>query len=444
MILPFDGMQKLSAALQEAIRYQQSGQLSEAEAICAKICAAIPNQPDTLHLLAVIYAQTQRYQLANDFFQKAIAKAPTRADFIGNYANALLRQNQIEAAIGYCEQSLALNSNQAEVHNTLGSAYLVWNQNEKAAGCFRRALQLRPHYPYALNGLGNALLKMNKATEAIYCYKRALELQDGYAEASNNLGRALKSLGRIDEAEACFRRALEWMPSFKQARRNLSEVDSNWLEPLKGRKLYLRRYEEQDAAYINHCHRNDSFMRQYNQFISHNLPITELAAKLQQAQMQHPCQIKSVDWIIFRMNSGQPTGIANLVDINFLHRRAEFLIGLPNPDDHARGIALEATLLILEYAFNRVQLNKLTTIIYATNHHAQINALALGFVQESHFREHLFNPIDESFLDMYINGMTQSDFRSNTRIRKLSLRLLGRDITATQPDNPMQFLPSAL
>lgn len=47
-----------------------------------------------------------------------------------------------------------------------------------------------------------------------------------------------------------------------------------------------------------------------------------------------------------------------------MHRRTEFMIGLPNPDDHARGIPLEATLLILEYAFNRIQLNKLTTIIF--------------------------------------------------------------------------------
>ncbi|MER0169912.1 MAG: GNAT family N-acetyltransferase [Nitrosomonas sp.] len=441
MTLSFKGMQQLSKALQKAIRYQQSGQFSEAELICLKICAAIPDQPDTLHLLAVIYAQTQRYQLANDFFQKAIAKAPTRADFIGNYANTLLRQNQIETAIGYCEQSLALNSNQAEVLNILGSAYLVRNQNEIAAECFHQALQLRPQYPLALNNLGNALQKMNNATEAIPYYQKALEFQDGYAEASNNLGRALKSLGRIDKAEACFRRALEWMPGFKQARQNLAEVDSNWLEPLKGRKLYLRRYEEQDAAYINHCHQNDTFMRQYNQYISHNLPTTELAAKLRQAQMQHPCQTKSVDWIIFHTNSEQPAGIANLVDINFLHRRAEFLIGLPNPDDHARGIALEATLLILEYTFNRIQLNKLTTIIYATNPYAHATTLALGFVQESHFREHLFNPIDEQFLDIYVNGMTQSDFRSNTRIAKLSRRLLGRDITATQPDNPIQLLP---
>lgn len=364
-------MRQLSEALQKAVHYQQSGQFSEAEAICFKVCAAIPNQPDALHLLAVVYAQTRRYQLANDFFQKAIAKAPTRADFIGNYANALLEQNRIDAAIGYCEQSLLLNANQAEVLNVLGSAWMAQNRHEQAAGCFRRALQLRPQYPHALNNLGNALQKMNNAAEAIPCYQRALKLQDGYAEASNNLGQALKSLGRIDEARSCFRDALQWAPGFRQARQNLAEVGSNWLEPLEGKKLYLHRYEAQDAAYLRHYHQNDAFMALYNQYIPRNQSINDLAAKLQQAQALHPCQTKSVDWIIRRKDTGQPAGIANLVDINFSHRRAEFLIGLPDPEDRRRGIALEATLLILDYAFNRVRLNKLITHVYAGNRFSQ-------------------------------------------------------------------------
>lgn len=424
-------MRQLSEALQKAVHHQQSGQLSEAEAICLKICTAMPDQPDTLHLLAIIYAQTRRYQLANDSFQRAIAKAPTRADFIGNYANALLEQNRIDAAIGYCEQSLSLNANQAEVLNVLGNAYMAQNSNEKAAECFRRALQLRPQYSHALNNLGNALQKMNNAADAIPCYQRALELQDGYAEASNNLGQALKSLGRIDEARSHFRKALQRMPGFRQASLNLAEVDSNWLEPLEGKKLYLRRYEAQDAAYLRHCHQNDAFMALYNQYIPRNQSVNDLAAKLQQAQALHPCQTKMVDWIIIRKNTNQPMGIANLADINFSHRRAEFLIGLPDPEDHARGAALEATLLILDYAFNRVQLNKLMTNVYATNRYSQDNTVALGFVQESFLREHLIDPTDGKFLDVYGNGMTLNDFRSNTRIAKLSRRLLGRDITAT-------------
>lgn len=423
-------MRQISEALQSAVRYQQSGQFSEAEALCRKILAALPDQPDTLHLLAIIHAQTKRFQLANDYFRQAIAQAPARADFIGNYANALWEQGSIEEAIDHCERSLAINANQAEVLNVLGNAYLAQYRHEKAAECFRQALQLRPQYPHALNNLGNALQKMNKTAEAIQCYQRALELRSDYSEACNNLGQALKTLGRIDEARDQFRNALQLTPGFNQARHNLAEVDSCWLEPLEGKKLFLRRYEAQDAAYLRYCHQNNDFMALYNQYIPRHQPVDELAAKLQQVQALHPCQTKSADWIILRKNSGQPAGIANLADINLAHRRAEFLIGLPDPEDRTRGIALEATLLILDYVFNRVKLNKLTTNVYAGNFFSQKNTLALGFTQESFLREHLVDPVHGNFLDVYGNGMTARDFRSNLRISKLSRRLLGRDITA--------------
>lgn len=421
-------MQKISEKLQSAIRCQQSGQFSEAEVIYLEILTAIPDQPDTLHLLAIIYAQTKRYLLANDYFRKAIAQAPARADFIGNYANALWEQGLIEETIGHCERSLAINANQAEVLNILGNAYLAQHCHEKAAECFRQSLQLRPQYPHALNNLGNALQKMNKNAEAIQCYQRALELQSDYPEACNNLGQALKALGKIDEARDQFRKALQLTPGFNQARHNLAEVDSCWLEPLEGKKLYLRRYQAQDAAYLCHCHQNNDFMALYNQYIPRHQPVDELTAKLRQTQALHPCQTKSVDWIIIWKNTGQPVGIANLVDINLSHRRAEFLIGLPDSEDRTRGIALEATLLVLDFVFNRVKLNKLTANVYAGNCFSQQNTLALGFTQESFLRQHLVGP-HGNFLDVYGNGMIMHDFRSNTRISKLSSRLLGRDIT---------------
>jgi len=423
-------MRQISEALQRAVRHQQSGQLSEAEAVCCQILTALPDQPDTLHLLAIIYAQTKRYALANENFHKAIALAPARADFAGNYANALWEQGSIEEAINYCERSLAINANQAEVLNVLGNALMAQNRHEKAAECFRQALHLRPRYPHALNNLGNALQKMNQAAEAIPCYQQAIELQGDYSEACNNLGQALKNLGRIDEARAQFHKALQLTPSFNQARNNLAEVDSCWLEPLEGKKLFLRRYEAQDAAYLRYCHQNNDFMTLYNQYIPRHQPIDELAAKLHQTQALHPCQTKSVDWIIVRKNTGQPAGIANLVDLNLSHRRAEFLIGLPDSEDRTRGIALEATLLVLDYVFNRVKLNKLVAHVYAHNAFSQKNVLALGFTQESYLREHLVDPHGK-LLDVYGNGMTMRDFHSNPRISKLSQRMLGRDITVT-------------
>lgn len=415
--------------LQMALRYHQAEQFKEAEKYCLDICTVAPKQSDALHLLAVIHAQTGRYQSANDYFVKAIASDPRRADFYSNYGNALWEQGYINEAIMYCQRSLALDANRAGTHNILGNVFLSQNRLEAAVASFRKALELHPSYLHALNNLGNALQKMNKAEDAVSYYRQAIDLQENYPEAHNNLGLALKSLDRVDEARNHFLRAIELRPNFHKAVRNFAEVDPIWLEPLDGEKLCLRRYQEEDAIYLHQCYQNSTFMTRYNHYIPHHQHLHDLATKLSHAHDMHPCQLKTVDWVILKRKTGQHVGIANLVEIQFVHRRAEFLIGLPNPTDHASGIGLEATLLVLDFAFNQVGLNKLTTFVYGDNIPSQKNTLGLGFVQESYLHEHLVDSISERFIDLFGNGMTLSNFRANARLSRLSRRLLGRDIT---------------
>lgn len=416
----------VSTMLQAAVRCQQSGQFTEAEKLCRQALAAYPGQADTLQLLAVVCAQNGDYQAANDYFTQAIAAAPTRADFHGNHANALWEQGHIDEAIAACRRSLALDANRAEVHNVLGNALLAQDRTEESTACFRKALALRPTYTHALNNLGNALQKLDKTEEAVSSYRQALALQPNYPEAYNNLGQAQKALGKIDVAAQCFRQALELRPDFPKAATNFAEVNPVWLEPLEGKKLHLRRYREEDAAYLRQCFQNAGFMARYNHNIPRHQSLEDLAKKLRIAQDAHPCQSRTVDWVIFRKDTGQPIGIANLVEIQFIHRRAEFLIGIPDAADRAGGAGLEATLLVLDHAFNRLGLNKLTTVVYGDNVSSQQNTLALGFVQESHLREQLAELDSGRFLDLYGNGMTQRDFRVNARLARLSRRLLER------------------
>lgn len=422
----------LSTLLQAAVQCHQAGNLQEAERHCLRICTVSPNLPDALHLLAIIYAQTGHYQAANDNFSKAIDIDPTRADFYSNYGNALWKQDRIEEAIYYCQQSLALDASRAEAHNILGNVYLSQNRLEEAVISFRKALEINPNYVHALNNLGNALQKLNQAEDAVNCYRQALKLQANYPEAHNNLGQALKSLGRLEEARGHFHSAIQLRPDFHKAVQNYLEIDPIWIKPLDGEKLTLRRYSEGDAEYLHQCYKNNTFMTQYNHYIPRHQCIEDLAIKLRETNVKHPCQLKSVDWIIFKKATDQPIGIANLVEIQFHHRSAEFLIGFANPEHHNKSYGLEATLLVLDYAFNRVGLNKLTTIVYSDNVFAQKNSLALGFVQESYLREQIMEPSGNKFLDLYGNGMTLNDFRNNKRIPKLSRRLLGCDITRPQ------------
>ncbi|WP_394807368.1 tetratricopeptide repeat protein [Nitrosomonas sp.] len=187
MTKPITGI-TLSALLQSAVQCHQAGKLQEAEKYCLQVCTVAPNLPDAFHLLAIIYAQTRRYQAANNNFSKAIDRDPSRADFYNNYGNALWEQDCIEEAIFYCHRSLALDANRAEAHNIMGNIFLSQNRLEEAVTSFRTALEIHPTYAHALNNLGNALQKLNQAEDAVICYRQALKLQEKYPEAHNISG----------------------------------------------------------------------------------------------------------------------------------------------------------------------------------------------------------------------------------------------------------------
>lgn len=93
------------------------------------------------------------------------------------------------------------------------------------------------------------------------------------------------------------------------------------------------------------------------------------------------------------------------------------------------GIGVEASLLVFDFAFNQQRLNKLLTYVYGSNLQAQASTLALGFRQEGHLKNHFYLGEKAGFCDVFQNGMLQNEFRENARLKRLSLKLLGRDVT---------------
>ena len=172
--------------LEGAIAHHRAGRLQEAETVYA----ALPDNPDALHLLGVIASQRGQHGLA---------------------------VQRIGAAI-------ALNPGQAGYYCNLGSAYQALDQLDDAIASYRKALSLSPDYALALNNLGNALNDAGKPDDAIASFQRALALQPDYAEAHSNLGSLFKALGRNEEAVLCYRKAIAIAPGFAEAHFNLGNV----------------------------------------------------------------------------------------------------------------------------------------------------------------------------------------------------------------------------
>ena len=122
-------------------------------------------------------------------------------------------------------------------------------------------------------------------------------------------------------------------------------------------------------------------------------------------------------------------GFASLSAIDAAQSQAEFMLGIVEQEQIKTGIALEASLLVLDYAFNHEGLHKLCSFVYGNNPLAQKNTLALGFKNDGVLEKHLQLQTSLDFLDVYQNSLLQEQFRNNRRLSRLSSRLLGVDVT---------------
>lgn len=83
-------------------------------------------------------------------------------------------------------------------------------------------------------------------------------------------------------------------------------------------------------------------------------------------------------------------GNVALGNIDYIHRHAMFSIFIENTQKRGRGIGSETTRLMLDFAFNRLNLNK----IYLRTSERFVEAIAmykkLGFAKEGVWREHYY------------------------------------------------------
>ena len=100
-------------------------------------------------------------------------------------------------------------------------------------------------------------------------------------------------------------------------------------------------------------------------------------------------------------------GLVELVEINHIHRRAEFQIIIA-PEHQGNHYATTATRLAMDYAFTVLNLYKLSLIVDCENVRAIGVYKKLGFTEEGLLRHEFF--VDGVYRDVFRMAVFQSDY----------------------------------
>ena len=229
----------VQAKLKDALARHQDGDLGGAEKVYRDILAAQPDHFDSLHLLGVVFLQTDRTESAVESIAKAIALNPGIAAAHDNLGTALKQIGRFDEAVASYDRAIALEPTVPGTHYNRGNTLRALGRPDEAIASYDKALALQPGNSGAYLNRGNAFRALNRHEEAIASYDKAIGLKPDYAMAFNNRGNVLKELRRLEDAAASYAKAATaLMPDYADAYYNLGNALSE-----------LRRYSQALASY---------------------------------------------------------------------------------------------------------------------------------------------------------------------------------------------------
>ena len=177
---------------------------------------------------------------------------------------------------------------------------------------------------------------------------------------------------------------------------------------LVGNKLYLRPLQESDLTekYLNWI--NDHEVTRYME--SGTFPAT--LDSLRQYYDHHKDSNSSMLLAIVDRESDEHIGNITLSLINWVHQTCEIGIMLGDKAFWGRGYMLEAENLLLDYAFNRLNLQKVTAGAIIKNSGVIITMKKLGFQTEGKLRRQIF--VDGGFVDVVRMGLLREEFQKTS------------------------------
>lgn len=154
---------------------------------------------------------------------------------------------------------------------------------------------------------------------------------------------------------------------------------------LSGEKVILRGFEKEDIKYLYNWINNSE--------VTHYMFMGERPAIMERLTENWEKEVKSSSDIVFAIierKHDRVIGSAGLYSINCISRHAEFRIIIGEKDFWSKGIGSEVAIIVIEYAFNKLNLNKIWLGVNADNAGAVKSYEKAGFVREGILRQEIY------------------------------------------------------
>ena len=141
-----------------AAERERGGKLDEAERLLGHILAAVPLQPDALHLQGIVAFRKGRHAEALDLMQKAIAHGVDTPLYLRNICEVYRTLGRLDDALSTAKRAAALAPSDPLCLHNLAIIHYERLEIDACLDCARRALAIDPSLPGAHFEMAEALL----------------------------------------------------------------------------------------------------------------------------------------------------------------------------------------------------------------------------------------------------------------------------------------------
>jgi diamine N-acetyltransferase len=177
---------------------------------------------------------------------------------------------------------------------------------------------------------------------------------------------------------------------------------------IEGERVLLRRMSRADAADVVRMRADPEVQAQ---LFSARPPTMEehlrWLAEMEARDDRH-------EFMIVERTSGRSVGTIGLSHIDRANRRAEYGVLLGEPDARGKGLAAEASRLLLAYAFGTLGLRRVYLHVFAGNGDALRLYRRVGFQTEGILRQHIRKGCE--FLDVTVMAALADERSTSERI----------------------------
>ena len=203
---------QLQLLLQQAFKYTQQGNFTQAKALFNYVLKLQPKNFDALHAMGFIYGVENNHQEASHYSLRALRIRPDDLEVIINHAKALQEIGNHFDSVKYHKKAIILSPNNHEIWLGCGKSLQSLRLYEEAIAHYDEALSLKPNYAEGWSNKGLILHELKRYDEATVHFDKALSLNPNLAEGWSNKGNTLNELKRYDEAVALYDKALSLKP----------------------------------------------------------------------------------------------------------------------------------------------------------------------------------------------------------------------------------------